>query len=293
MSSTDATSRPASLAIAADPETRPAADDSVTYRVEKTPFGPIAHVQLNRPDKHNGLTLPLLAGLTRAARQAAKDRTLRAVIISGAGKSFSAGLDFASLQGKEKSIYRNFIPNLVKGSNGFQDPAWEWRRVPVPVIAVVHGHCYGGGLQIAMGADFRFATPDADFSVLEAKWGLIPDMSASAALAQLTTIDIAKRLTMTGEMFSADHAKEIGLVTGVAEDPMAEAMILIEKIASRSPDSVASTKSLLEKTWSRSPRFSFPVEQVLQLRLLRGKNHAIARKAGMKRTTPEFVDREL
>jgi enoyl-CoA hydratase/carnithine racemase len=158
---------------------------------------------------------------------------------------------------------------------------------------VVHGHCYGGGLQIAMGADFRFAAPDADFSILEAKWGLIPDMSASAALAQLTNIDIAKRLTMTGEMFSADYAKEIGLVTGVAEDPLAEAMALIEKIASRSPDSVASTKSLLEKTWSRSPRFSFPVEQVLQLRLLRGRNHSIARKAGMKRETPVFVDREV
>jgi enoyl-CoA hydratase/carnithine racemase len=293
MSSPDASARPAPLTLAADPETRPAADDSVTYRVEKTSFGPVAHVQLNRPDKHNGLTLTLLAGLTRAAKQAAKDRSLRAVIISGAGKSFSAGLDFASLDGKQKSVMRNFVPNLLLGSNGFQDPAWQWRRVPVPVIAVVHGHCYGGGLQIAMGADFRFATPDADFSILEAKWGLIPDMSASAALAQLTSIDIAKRLTMTGEMFTADYAKDIGLVTGVAEDPMAEAMALVEKIAARSPDSVASTKTLLEKTWSRSPRFSFPVEQVLQLRLLRGKNHAIARKAGMKRQTPTFVEREF
>lgn len=132
MSSTDAPSRPASLAIAADPETRPAADDSVTYRVEKTPFGPIAHVQLNRPDKHNGLTLPLLAGLTRAARQAAKDRTLRAVIISGAGKSFSAGLDFASLQGKEKSIYRNFIPNLVKAPTVFRTPHGSGDGFPSP-----------------------------------------------------------------------------------------------------------------------------------------------------------------
>jgi enoyl-CoA hydratase/carnithine racemase len=293
MPATDGVSAPAPLTLAADPHGSPAADDSVTYRVEHTSVGPIAHVQLNRPDKHNALTLPLLAGLTRAAKQAAKDRTLRAVIISGAGKSFSAGLDFGSLAGKQKSILRTFVPNLLQGSNGFQNPAWHWRRVPVPVIAVVHGHCYGGGLQIALGADFRFATPDADFSILEAKWGLIPDMSASAALSQLTGIDTAKRLTMTGEMFSAAHAKEIGLVTGVADDPHAEAHALIEKIAARSPDSVASTKKLFEKTWSRSPRFSFPVEQVLQLRLLRSKNHAIARKAGMSRETPVFRDREI
>jgi enoyl-CoA hydratase/carnithine racemase len=293
MSTPDTTSGPVPLTIAADPAASPAADGSVTYRVEQTSFGPIAHVQLNRPDKHNGLTLPLLAGLTNAAKFAARDKTLRAVIISGAGKSFSAGLDFASLAGKEKSIYRTFIPNLLLGDNGFQNPAWQWRRVPVPVIAVVHGHCYGGGLQIALGADFRFAAPDADFSVLEAKWGLIPDMSASASLSQLTGIDIAKRLTMTGEMLSADEAKEIGLVTGVADDPLAAAMDLIEKIAARSPDSVASTKRLFEKTWSRSPRFSFPVEQVLQLRLLRGVNHAIARKAGMKRETPVFKVRQV
>lgn len=293
MPAPDAQSAPAPLTIAADPHNGPATDDSVTYRVEHTSFGRVAHVQLNRPDKHNGLTLPLLAGLTQAAKQAAKDKTLRAVIISGAGKSFSAGLDFASLAGKQKSVLRTFVPNPLQMSNGFQNPAWQWRRVPVPVIAVVHGHCYGGGLQIALGADFRFVTPDADFSVLEAKWGLIPDMSASAALAQLTSIDVAKRLTMTGEMFSADYAKEIGLVTGVAEDPQAEAMALIEKIAVRSPDSVVSTKSLFERTWSRSPRFSFPVEQFLQLRLLRGKNHAIARNAGMKRETPVFRDRQV
>lgn len=293
MPAPDAPSAPAPLTIAADPHSSPATDDSVTYRVEHTSFGPVAHVQLNRPDKHNGLTLPLLGGLTRAAKQAAQDKSLRAVIISGAGKSFSAGLDFASLAGKQKSIYRTFVPHPFQLSNGFQNPAWQWRRVPVPVIAVVHGHCYGGGLQIALGADFRFATPDADFSILEAKWGLIPDMSASAALAQLTSIDVAKRLTMTGEMFSADYAREIGLVTGVAEDPHAEAMALIEKIAARSPDSVVSTKTLLEKTWSRSPRFSFPVEQFLQLRLLRGKNHAIARNAGMKRETPVFRERQV
>ena len=163
----------------------------------------------------------------------------------------------------------------------------------MPVIAVVTGHCYGGGLQIALGADFRFCSPDSDFSVLEAKWGLIPDMSLSVSIAQLTSIDIAKRLTMTAEFFTANQAHEWGLVSGVADDPYAAADELIAQIRKRSPDAVAASKSLFENTWFNGSWLSFPVEQALQVRLLRGRNHAIARKAGLSKEEPEFGSRQF
>lgn len=253
----------------------------------------VAHVVLDRPDKHNGLTLDMLSDLTAAADRAAKDRSLRAVVLSGAGESFCSGLDFASV-GKERGrVARTLIPRRSSAANGFQSACWAWRSVPVPVIAVVAGHCYGGGLQLALGADFRFSTPDADYSILEAKWGLIPDMSLSVSIAQLTQIDIAKRLTMTGEFFTAAQAHQWGLVSGVADDPHAAADELISKIRDRSPDAVAASKSLFENTWFNGSRLSFPVEQALQIRLLRGRNHVKARKAGLAKATPEFGDRQF
>ncbi|MFT4200756.1 crotonase/enoyl-CoA hydratase family protein [Gordonia sp. (in: high G+C Gram-positive bacteria)] len=253
----------------------------------------VAHVRLNRPDKHNGLTLDMIDDLAKAADRAAKDRSLRAVILSGEGRSFCSGLDFASA-GKERGrIMRNLVPKRSSAANNFQAAGWAWRSVPVPVIAVIAGHCYGGGLQIALGADFRFSAPDADFSILEAKWGLIPDMSLSASIAQLTSIDIAKRLTMTGEMFDAPQALEWGLVSSVDADPMAAAADLVDTVKQRSPDAVAASKALFENTWYSGSRMSFPVEQALQVRLLRGKNSAIARKAGIAKETPHFLPRQF
>ncbi|NNG98263.1 crotonase/enoyl-CoA hydratase family protein [Gordonia araii] len=253
----------------------------------------VAHVRLNRPDKHNALTLDMIDDLASAADRAAKDRSLRAVILSGEGPSFCSGLDFASAGKQRGRIMRNLVPKRSTAANNFQAAGWAWRSVPVPVIAVVHGHCYGGGLQIALGADFRFSARDADYSILEAKWGLIPDMSLSASIAQLTGIDVAKRLTMTGEMFDAEQALGWGLVSSVDDDPLAAATELVDAVKERSPDAVAASKALFENTWYSGSRLSFPVEQTLQVRLLRGKNAAIARKAGAERTKPDFVERQL
>ncbi|MCV7192986.1 crotonase/enoyl-CoA hydratase family protein [Mycolicibacterium brumae] len=254
--------------------------------------GDVAHVRLNRPEKHNALTLDMIDDLAKAADRAAKDRSIRAVVLNGAGESFCSGLDFASA-GKERGrIMRNLIPKRHTAANAFQAAGWAWRSVPVPVIAVVTGHCYGGGLQIALGADFRFATPSADLSIMESRWGLIPDMSLSASIAQLASIDVAKRLTMTGETFTAAQALEWGLLSGVAEDPHAAADELIAAIRERSPDAVAAAKALFEQTWYNGSRLSFPVEQTLQIRLLRGRNHAIARKAGLAKEQPQFTERQ-
>ncbi|MFT3716191.1 MAG: crotonase/enoyl-CoA hydratase family protein [Gordonia sp. (in: high G+C Gram-positive bacteria)] len=262
---------------------------AIEYRV----VGGVAHVLLNRPDKHNALTLDMIDDLADAADRAAKDRSLRAVILSGEGPSFCSGLDFASAGQERTRIMKNLVPKRRTAANAFQAAGWAWRSVPVPVIATVKGHCYGGGLQIALGADFRFAATDADFSILESKWGLIPDMSLSASIAQLTRIDVAKRLTMTGEIFTADKALDWGLVTGISANPDLAAEELIEKIRERSPDAVAASKSLFEQTWYNGSRLSFPVEQALQVRLLRGRNSAIARKAGLAKEPPQFTQRQF
>ncbi|GEE00135.1 enoyl-CoA hydratase/isomerase family protein [Gordonia spumicola] len=253
----------------------------------------VAYVSLNRPEKHNGLTLDMLDDLAAAARRASSDRSLRAVIISGEGDSFCSGLDFASAGKEQGRIMRMLVPKKSSAANNFQNAGWAWRNVPVPVIAVLHGHCYGGGLQIALAADFRFASTGTDLSILEAKWGLIPDMSLTASIAQLTTIDVAKRLTMTGEMFNAAQALDWGLVSGVSDDPLADAEALVVAIKERSPDAVAASKALFENTWYNGSRLSFPVEQALQVRLLRGRNHAIARKAGLSKEKPVFEERQI
>ena len=111
------------------------------------------------------------------------------MIISGEGASFCAGLDFGSVMKKPAGIVGAFLPRPWRGTNVFQEACWAWRRLPVPVIAAVHGHCYGGGLQIALAADFRIATPDSEWSVLEGRWGIIPDMTGVRTLAELVGID--------------------------------------------------------------------------------------------------------
>jgi len=156
-------------------------------------------------------------------------------------------------------------------TNLFQRACWVWRELPVPVIAVVHGHCFGGGLQLALAADFRFTTPDCTFSVMEAKWGLIPDMTGTVTMRELAAMDVVKRLAMTAELFDGNQALEWGFVSGVSDNPIKPAQELLSQIAVRSPDAVAATKTLLHKTWNRSPRGAFWIESRIQLALMRGK----------------------
>jgi enoyl-CoA hydratase/carnithine racemase len=251
----------------------------------------IARVWLDRPDKLNGLTLPMLRELAATARRLSRDRSLRVVIITGAGESFSAGLDFAKVMRDPRAIVGAFVPNLLRGTNAFQEAAWGWRRVPVPVIAAVRGHCYGGGVQIALGADFRVSSPDAQWSVMESKWGLIPDMTGVRGLAEVVGMDTAKLLTMTGETISGERAHELGLVTEVAHDPMTAAEALAERLASRSPDALAAAKRLFNSTWHRSPRRVFARERAEQLALLLSHNTKIARDAAFRRELPQFTSR--
>jgi enoyl-CoA hydratase/carnithine racemase len=248
----------------------------------------IAHVRLTRPEKLNALTLRTLDELIASAHELRRDKTLRAVVISGEGSSFCAGLDFASALKSPAGIVRAFVPLPWRGTNTFQEACWAWRRLPVPVIAAVDGHCYGGGLQLALAADFRIATPDSEWSVLEARWGLIPDMTGIRSLAELVGIDTAKKLTMTAEMLSGKEVADLGLVTELAADPVVAALDLAHRIAQRSPDSVAATKRLFNSTWTASPRATFARERAEQVMLLALANTAAARNAAFKKVPPVF-----
>ncbi|KAA5826056.1 crotonase/enoyl-CoA hydratase family protein [Saccharopolyspora hirsuta] len=253
--------------------------------------GPLAHVTMTREDRLNGLDLAMLRGLIDAAAQVRADRSVRAVVLSGAGRSFSAGLDFASVGEKQGQMMLNFLRPPWRSTNLYQEACWAWRRLPVPVLAVIRGHCFGGALQLALGADFRFAAPDAQFSVMEAKWGLVPDMSGTATLRELLPMDVAKRLAMTAEVFDGAKAGELGLVTEVDDDPHAAALKLAEQLATRSPDAVAATKRLFQRAWHVSPWQAFRLESAYQLRLLLGANHKIARKANGAKKAAEYVNR--
>ena len=252
----------------------------------------IARVRLDRPDKLNALTLQTLDDLVSTAHLLRRDRTLRAVVISGEGEAFCAGLDFGSVLRQPRRIVTSFVPRPWRGTNTFQEACWAWRRLPVPVIAAVQGHCYGGGLQIALAADFRIASPDSEWSVLEGRWGIIPDMTGVRSLAELVGIDTAKRLTMTAQMFSGKEAKDLGLVTELAADPVAAAEDLARELVTRSPDQLAAAKRLFNETWTASPRRTFARERIEQLFLLFNANTKVAREAALKKLTPQYGPRK-
>ena len=251
----------------------------------------IAEVRLDRPEKLNALTLPILDDLVATAHRLRKDKSLRAVIVSGEGDAFCAGLDFASVLKNPAGIAKAFAPRPWRGTNTFQEAPWAFRRIPVPVIAAVHGHCLGGGVQIALAADFRVATPDSRWSVLEGKWGLIPDMSGVRSLAELVGMDQAKWLTMSAEVIDGSRAAELGLVTRLSNDPLAEARRMAGQLAGRSPDALGAAKRLFNDTWTASPRKVFARERVEQAFLLAARNTKAAREAAFKKSEPVYGPR--
>ena len=252
----------------------------------------IAQVRLSRPDKLNALTLDVLDQLVATAHDLRSDKSLRAVVLAGDGDAFCAGLDFATVLKEPTRVVRAFTPRPWRGTNTFQEACWAWRRVPVPVIAAVHGHCLGGGLQIALAADFRYATPDSTWSVLEGRWGIIPDMSGIRSLAELTSIDTAKRLTMTAEMLSGKEAHDLGLVTELDADPVVAATAFAQQLAGRSPDALAAAKRLFNDTWTASPRRTFARERLEQAFLLAARNTKVAREAAFAKVAPAFGPRQ-
>ncbi len=251
----------------------------------------VATVTLTRPEKHNALDLPMFEAIIEAAERLASEPGVRAVVLHGEGPSFCSGLDLPSVMAAGLDVLVDRVRGDGGGSPNFvQRPGYEWIRLPVPVIAAIHGNCLGGGLQIALGADIRFAAPDARLSLMEIKWGLVPDMSITRTLPRLVGIDVAKELTYTGRVISGREAHALGLVTHVAEDPLAAAQALATEIAGRSPDALRAAKRLLEESWNAPPEQTLALEAELQVGLIGSPNQLEAVRAGMTKQPPEFVD---
>ncbi|MFT6153680.1 MAG: enoyl-CoA hydratase/carnithine racemase [Bermanella sp.] len=243
----------------------------------------IAYVSLNRPEKHNGLDQKMFVEMVATAKKIRTDRSIRAVILAGNGPSFCSGLDFASVSKTPTMIPKFFAKLPWSKDNMFQRVAHIWRDLPVPVIAAIHGNCFGGGMQIILACDYRIATPSSNLSILEMKWGLIPDMSGMVTLSRLTRLDIAQELTMTGRFFSGLEGAEYGLISKISENPMAEAEALANNIVQKSPDAITATKYLFKKTWKKDTRAVLFWERITQLRLLGRKNQRIAMANGLSK----------
>ena len=252
--------------------------------------GAVAHVQLNRPDKHNGLDLPLIEALLEAGKALRDERGVRAIVLSGRGKSFCAGLDFASVMTAPGTAQRLLERGDDSPANGAQRVAWIWQEVPVPVIAAIRGVAFGGGLQIALGADLRIVHPEAELSVMEIRWGLIPDMALSQTLPRLVGLDVAKELTFTGRKVSGTEAVRLGLATRLADNPVATALEMATAIAARNPHAIRAAKRLLNEAPRLPVRQAFELETELQLGLLGSRNALEAMSANFAKRSPEFED---
>lgn len=238
--------------------------------------GPIAELRLNRPEKKNAVTLELLADLVTACEMLAGQPGLRAVVLSGAGGDFSAGMDTSVLMGFAGNLDAIKAEMLAPedDANRFQQPAKALADLPVPVIAAIDGVCFGAGIQLALAADFRIAAPGAKLSIMEGKWGLIPDMGISLSLPRLMPADRAKALIMTAQVMSGAEALAEGLVTRISDDPHAAAMSFAQELAARSPDAVRASKALVDALWSNRTAEGLRLEAELQAALM-GAPHQV------------------
>jgi enoyl-CoA hydratase/carnithine racemase len=251
----------------------------------------VATVTMVRADKHNALDQAMFEGLMNAAEQLAHDASVRVVVLHGEGKSFCSGLDIASFMAGDGGTGVLLARDDDRLANFAQRVTYDWSLVPVPVIAAIHGNCFGGGLQIALGADIRIAAPDAKLCIMEIKWGLVPDMAITQTLPRLIPIDVAKELTFSGRIVSGSEALALGLVTRNSDDPLASAQALAEEIAEKSPDAVRAAKRLYDDSWvSDDAAAALKRESDLQVGLIGKPNQIAAVVAAMSGEPPVFVD---
>lgn len=255
--------------------------------------GGIAVVTLIRAERHNGMDFPMLKAMLAAQRALRRRREVRAAILCGDGASFCAGLDFKSVAAKSALMAKLYAKLWWPFMNAFQRFSLGWRQMPFPVIAAVHGNCFGAGMQLALGADLRIARADAQLSVMEAKWGLIPDMGGSVLLRELVPIDVAKELTFSARIFSGAEAKALGLVTHLADEPLVAARALAAEFTARSPDALAAAKFLLQRAWAAGEHRALALERGYQRRIIGKANQRVAVARNLKKAEQPFGTRRL
>ncbi len=272
----------------------------MSERIEWTrhPDG-VVQLTLARADKMNALDPAMFDALIAAGESLRDDTGVRAVVISGRGKAFCAGLDMQSFERMtQKSSGADVLgdgaagADLVKRTHGLSNAAQQvamvWRDVPVPVIAAVHGVAFGGGLQVALGADIRIVAPDTKMSVMEIKWGLVPDMAGMVLMRELARTDVVRELTYTGRIFSGEEALRIGFATRLSADPLADALQMAHEIAGKSPHAIRAGKRLLNGSLSDSAADVLMAESVEQKALIGSANQAEAVRANMEKRAPTF-----
>lgn len=250
----------------------------------------VAQVRLVRGDKMNALDPEMFARIIEAGHLLQKTRGLRAVVLSGEGSSFCAGLDTASFGHEPSPDEASLTERTYGNSNKFQQVATQWRKLPVPVVAAIHGVCFGGGMQIASGADIRIAAPDARMAIMEMKWGLVPDMGGYALWHGLVRDDVLRELIYTNREFSGGEALTLGLATYVDDDPHARATAIAQEIAARNPHAIRAAKRLANAMHDRSTNDLLMEESIEQHAIMRSSNQIEAVMAGMAKRAPKFSD---
>ncbi len=254
----------------------------------------IAEVTLNRPDKLNALDPPMFEAIIATGEQLGRATGLRAVVLTGAGRGFCSGLDkvtFAAILTHGRAPGLDDLTARTHGiANHFQQAAYVWRSLPVPVIAALHGVTFGGGFQIALGTDMRYVAPDARLSIMEIKWGIVPDMSGTALMRELARADVIRELAMTGRVFSGTEALAYGFATSLHADPLAAARATAKEIAARSPDAVRAIKRLLNRASDDDAAALLLAESKEQAALIGSPNQIEAVRAGVAGRAGRFLD---
>src|SRR3978361_523178 len=257
----------------------------------------VADVRLVRADKMNALDAAMFDALVATSEGLAHEKGVRAVVLSGEGRSFCAGLDMGRFAAMKESggngVAGGEKRDLTVRTHGLanfpQQAVWGWRQLPVPVIAAIHGVAFGGGFQLALGADLRFLSPDARMSIMEIKWGLVPGVAGPLILASLVRDDVMRDLTYTGRIFSAQEALSYGLATRICDDPRAAAFEVAREIAAKSPEATRAAKRMLNKL-TVGPGPALVAESVEQMKLMGSPNQLEAVRANMEKRAPRFAD---
>jgi enoyl-CoA hydratase/carnithine racemase len=270
--------------------------DRVTIQIDRG----VADVRLNRPDKINAVDGAMFQALVEAGETLKADRSVRAIVLSGEGRGFCAGLDFSSFQsmadrgsdadGGSRVSAGAVLDRGDRITSLGQQAAYTWTEQPAPVIAAIHGPALGAGFQIALAADIRFIAPDATMSVLEIRWGLVPDMTGTQMLPRLVGLDVAKELAFTGRMVDGRECVELGLATHLADDPRAAALELAREIASKSPQAIQGAKRLIAMAGQVPLAEGFAAEAQTMASLIGSPNNTEAVNAYFEKREPVFED---
>ncbi|MGF1775663.1 crotonase/enoyl-CoA hydratase family protein [Vibrio nomapromontoriensis] len=263
------------------------------YRhIEVVRRGDVITIALNRPDKLNGVDMIMFDELIDISRRLKRDRQLRAVILTGNGDNFSSGLDFSAMMANKRFAAQLLFKVWPGSANRAQQVSANWRALSIPVIAVIEGYCWGAGMQIALGADFRMCSPNANLSIMESKMGLTSDMAGSLGLREVMAKDQAMRISMCATQLDATLALELGLITEIHDTPMQAADELCQELALKSPDVTAAIKHIYTRYWTAPAWKLLAYETYSQIRIMLGKNFKQAQKGLRNKTAANFKKRQ-